>query len=166
MCQTWCRRMATVRNSTPSLRVRSVTVLGSPHSALMGTYTENKNTPYNQQFSSVFTTEELSKTPDLGINTIPSASVIRVTEKGVLKFLSNVNLNKATGQPPRWNLYQISERDGSCSYTSTNQNLPGIYRPSPNTRGLEDGQRITYIQEGRQEQACKLWSFVLYLYVL
>ena len=62
---------------------------------------ELSHSPYNQQFSSVFTTEELSKTPDLGINTIPSASDIRVTEKGVLKFLSNVNLNKATGQPPR-----------------------------------------------------------------
>lgn len=147
--------MATVRNSTPSLRVRSVTVLGSPHSALMGTYTENKNTPYNQQFSSVFTTEELSKTPDLGINTIPSASDIRVTEKGVLKFLSNVNLNKATGPD------EISTKFLKEMAHAVTPALTKIFQASiDKSQTSEDWKTVNVLPAFKKgdEQACKLSS--------
>ena len=111
----------------------------------------------NQQFSSVFTTEDMSNIPDLGTSTIPLAPDIRVTENGVLTLLSNLNPNKATG--PDEISTKIPERDGSCSYTSTNKNLPGIQWQKPNIRRLEDSQRITYFQKGRRAslQIIVLW---------
>lgn len=51
----------------------------------------------NQQFSSLFTTEDTSNIPSLGSSTISSAPNIKVTDTCVLKLLQGLNSNKATG---------------------------------------------------------------------
>ena len=51
----------------------------------------------NDQFSSVFTKENGTETPDLGPSVIPDLPNINVTPKGVEKLLSGLNPHKASG---------------------------------------------------------------------
>ena len=51
----------------------------------------------NKQFSSVFTREESSNIPDLGESPYPEMSSITVGKPGVLKLMSQLKTNKASG---------------------------------------------------------------------
>ena len=52
---------------------------------------------FNNQFSSVFTTEDISTLPNLGESTVPPMEDIKITCSGVLKLLQDLNTRKATG---------------------------------------------------------------------
>ena len=57
----------------------------------------NKAEILNAQFKSAYTQEDLTNLPDVGRNTIPKHSEIRVMERGVLKLLHNLKVHKAAG---------------------------------------------------------------------
>ena len=100
----------------------------------------------------------MSNIPDIGINTIPFAPDIQVTEKGVLKLLSNVNPNKVTGSD------EISTKFLKEMAHAVTPALTKIFQASiDQSQTPEDWNPI--FKKG-DEQACKLSSFVLYLCVL
>ena len=51
----------------------------------------------NNQFSSVFTQEDLSNIPDTGYGRIPAIDTLSITINGVVKQLSLLKANKASG---------------------------------------------------------------------
>ena len=51
----------------------------------------------NQQFTSVFTSDEANTTPDLGPSPFPAMPQILIAEKGVCSLLNNLNPKKASG---------------------------------------------------------------------
>ena len=51
----------------------------------------------NEQFQSVFTNENTQNMPNKGQSPFPSMQNIKVTSNGVIKLLSNLKINKATG---------------------------------------------------------------------
>ena len=57
----------------------------------------NKANIMGEQFSSVFTQEDVPELPDLGQSRTPSAPPIKVNTKGVLKLLKDIKPHKATG---------------------------------------------------------------------
>ena len=58
----------------------------------------------NDQFSSEYTTKDMTSFPDLGPDIATSVPPLRISEKGVQKILEGLNPHKATG------LDQISSR--------------------------------------------------------
>ena len=58
---------------------------------------KGKATAFNDQFSSVFTSENVSTMPDLGQSAFPAMDHINVTCDGVLKLLQSLDIKKATG---------------------------------------------------------------------
>ena len=118
---------------------------------------QTKASLINQQFSSVFTTEDTSDIPDLGGSTTLTTHGIRVTEKGVLKLLQGLNPNKATGSD------EISTKFLKEMAHPVTPALTKItyHRPRSDARGLELSQCLSNIQDGRQKQAFKLTSCAL-----
>ncbi|XP_072028466.1 uncharacterized protein [Amphiura filiformis] len=51
----------------------------------------------NKQFCSVFTREDLSSIPNLGVSAVPDMPNITITTFGVEKLLKNLKINKASG---------------------------------------------------------------------
>ena len=51
----------------------------------------------NEQFQSVFTREDLTNLPNKGKSPYKTMNAIKITEKGVLKLLKELNPHKATG---------------------------------------------------------------------
>ena len=51
----------------------------------------------NDQFSSEYTTEDMTSFPDLGPGIAASVPPLRISEKGVQKILEGLNPHKATG---------------------------------------------------------------------
>ena len=58
---------------------------------------KGKATSFNEQFRSVFTSENTTTMPDMGPSMYPTADHINVTCDGVLKLLKDLKINKATG---------------------------------------------------------------------
>ena len=58
---------------------------------------KSKAEALNQQFVSVFTEENMTNQPDLKGNPSPDISRLEISEEGVKKLLSNVNLKMANG---------------------------------------------------------------------
>ena len=57
----------------------------------------NKANIMGDQFSFVFTQEDVSELPDLGQSQTPSVPTIKVNTKGVLKLLKDIKPHKVTG---------------------------------------------------------------------
>ena len=116
----------------------------------------NKANIMGDQFSSVFTQEEVSELPDLRQSRTPSAPPIKVNTKGVLKLLKDIKPHKATGPdnipgrllkeaaeelaPGLAHLFQISIDNGTIQldwksalvtpvFKKGNQSSPSSYRP-------------------------------------
>ena len=66
---------------------------------LFWNYIKNKNKAniLNSQFSSVFTSEDLSNMPDMGVSSTPEIPPIIIHHNGVMKLLTSLNPHKATG---------------------------------------------------------------------
>jgi hypothetical protein len=60
-------------------------------------YNQSKANILNEQFKSVFTTENHTNFPDKGPGPFPSMTNINITEQGVYKLLKNQKPHKATG---------------------------------------------------------------------
>jgi hypothetical protein len=60
-------------------------------------YNQSKANILNEQFKSVFTTENHTNFPDKGPSPFPPMTNIHITEHGVYKLLKNQKLHKATG---------------------------------------------------------------------
>jgi hypothetical protein len=56
-----------------------------------------KATTLNDQFTSVFTREDMNNISDKGLSPYPSMPPIRITRQGVKKLLDNIKAKKATG---------------------------------------------------------------------
>lgn len=93
----------------------------------------------NQQFSSVFHTESLGNLPDLGQSTYPGVNNIKVTEKGVLKLLQNLNPNKASGPD------NISARFLKAMATSVSPILTIIFQSSLDQGKVPDDWKTAYV---------------------
>ena len=108
------------------------------------------------QFSSVFTQEDMSELPDLGPSTTPSVPPIKVNIKGIQKLLKDIKPHKATGpdnipgrllketadelSPGLAHLFQISVDNGKIPldwkaalvtpvFKKGNRSTPSNYRP-------------------------------------
>ena len=83
-----------------SKRVDNVGVSSLKEDGVLYDDTQSKVEIFLRQFSSVFTKEDTTQPlPDIKDNSYPSISNISVDEKGVLKLLQNLNVNKADGIP-------------------------------------------------------------------
>ena len=62
----------------------------------------------NDQFTSVFTEEDLSTVPDMGVDPKPCVGALEITVEGVVKQLNSLNPQKASGPDgiPSWFLKQ------------------------------------------------------------
>ena len=81
-----------------SNRVDNVGVSSLKEDGVLYDDTQSKVEIFLRQFSSVFTKEDTTQPlPDIKDNSYPSISNISVDEKGVLKLLQNLNVNKAAG---------------------------------------------------------------------
>ena len=63
----------------------------------------------NNQFSSVFTQQDLSNIPDIGYDRTPAIDSLTITINGVAKQLSLLKTDKASGPDaiPRWFLKEL-----------------------------------------------------------
>jgi hypothetical protein len=59
--------------------------------------TTKANIVLNSQFSSVFTSEDLSNMPDMGVGSTPEIPPIIIHHNDVMKLLTSLNPHKATG---------------------------------------------------------------------
>jgi hypothetical protein len=59
--------------------------------------TTKANIVLNSQFSSVFTSEDLSNMPDMGVSSTPEIPPIIIHHNDVMKLLTSLNPHKATG---------------------------------------------------------------------
>ena len=93
----------------------------------------------NTQFSSVFTTEDVTSTPDLGHSPYRSAPEITVTVNGVEKLLNNLNPHKASGPD------QISTRFMKSMSSIVAPALTIIYQASLDQGQVPDDWRSAYV---------------------
>ena len=73
----------------------------------------------NNQFSSVFTQEDLSNIPDIGYHRIPAIDSLSITTNGVAKQLSLLKTNKASG-PDAISLWFLKEHAAEIAPILTN----------------------------------------------
>ena len=93
----------------------------------------------NNQFSSVFTTEDSNKIPDLGESPYISAPEITVTEKGVRKLLDGLNPNKASGPD------QISSRFLKSMSAAVAPALTIIFQASIDQGKVPDDWKLAFV---------------------
>ena len=120
----------------------------------------NKTNIMGEQFSSVFTQEDMSELPDLGPSTTPSVSPIKVNIQGIQKLLKDIKPHKATGpdnipgrllkeaadelSPELAHLFQMSVDNGKIPldwkaalvtpvFKKGNRSTPSNYRPISST---------------------------------
>ena len=98
----------------------------------------------NNQFSSVFTQEDLSNIPDIGYDRIPAIDSLSITTNGVAKQLSLLKTNKASGPDaiPPWflkeyaaeiapiltNIFQDSIESGTVPSRWKSANVCGVFK--------------------------------------
>ena len=100
---------------------------------------QSKATAFNNQFCSVFTSEDITTMPDLGPSQYPAADNITVTSDGVLKLLTSLKTNKATGPD------QISSRILKDLAAEILPVLTFIFQQSLNTGEVPSDWRVANI---------------------
>ena len=93
----------------------------------------------NNQFISVFTTENTTNMPSKGNSSFKPTKDIKISEKGVEKALNRLSPSKATG--PDKVLVRILKETANTITPILTKN----YQHRPNTRGLEKCQHSSNI---------------------
>ena len=80
-----------------SLRKDTTGVAPLRHDGCLVTEAGGKATILNEQYKSVFTTEDLYTIPEMGRSPFPDMPHIDISEIGIVKLLKNLNVSKAQG---------------------------------------------------------------------
>ena len=88
--------------------------------------TTKANIVHNSQFSSVFTSVDLSNMPDMGVSSTPEIPPIIIHHNGVMKLLTSLNPHKATG-PDSIPGRLLKETAKEITRSSTHVYIPSIH---------------------------------------